>query len=140
MEAKFWKAICERLELAEFAAHQYDDGRREEIVAVFRDTFRKKTMAQWEAALADLDLCVSGIRTADEAMDFPLFREREMFVEAPGADGQPETTIGVSVKLSRTPGAVRTASVQFGQDTEKILIELGYSKAQIADFAETGIT
>ena len=140
VEAKFWKAICERLELDAYAAHQYDDARREEIVAAFRDTFRRKTMAQWEDALADLDLCVSGIRNADEAMDFPLFREREMFVEAPGADGHPETTIGVSVKLSRTPGAVRTASVRFGQDTEKILAELGYSPEQIADFAETGVT
>jgi len=140
VEAKFWKAICERLGLDAYAAHQYDDARREEIVAAFRDTFRKKTMAQWEEALADLDLCVSGIRTADEAMDFPLFREREMFVEAPGADGNPETTIGVSVKLSRTPGVVRTASVRFGQDTEKILMELGYSPEQIADFAETGVT
>jgi len=69
-----------------------------------------------------------------------LFREREMVVEAPGASGHPETTVGVSVKLSRTPGEVRTASVQFGQDTDKILSELGYSPEQIADFAETGVT
>jgi crotonobetainyl-CoA:carnitine CoA-transferase CaiB-like acyl-CoA transferase len=139
VEGKFWRAICERLGLAEFAGHQYDDNRRKEIVAVFRDTFRTKTMAQWEKALADLDLCVSGVRTADEVLDFPLFREREMVVEAPGADGQPETTIGVPVKLSRTPGSVRSASVHFGQDTEKILLELGYSPEQIADLASDGI-
>ena len=140
VEGKFWKAICERLDLTEYADHQYDDSRRQEIVAAFRDTFRKKTMAQWEAELADLDLCVSGIRTADEAMDFPLFRDRQMVVDAPGASGGNETTIGVSVKLSRTPGSVRTASVQFGQDTETVLLELGYDKTQIAEFAKTGIT
>ena len=138
VEGKFWQAICERLGLSEFAGHQYDDDRREEIIAVFRDTFRTKTMAQWEESLADLDLCVSGVRTADEVLDFPLFREREMVVEAPGADGRSETTIGVPVKLSRTPGAVRSASVHFGQDTEKILLELGYRPEQIAELASDG--
>ncbi len=138
VEGKFWQAICERLGLSEFAGHQYDDDRREEIIAVFRDTFRTKTMAQWEELLADLDLCVSGVRTADEVLDFPLFRERAMVVEAPGADGRSETTIGVPVKLSRTPGSVRSASVHFGQDTEKILLELGYRPEQIADLASHG--
>ena len=140
VESKFWKAICQRLELTEYAPAQYDDAKREEVITAFRETFRKKTLAQWEAELADLDLCVSGIRTADEAADFPLFRERKMFLEAPGASGKEETTIGVPVKLSRTPGAVQNASVQFGQDTEKILTELGFDKDRIAEFAEKGIT
>lgn len=139
VESKFWQAICERLGLSHFAGHQYDDNRRHEIIAAFRDTFRTKTMAQWEESLAGLDLCVSGVRTADEVLDFPLFREREMVVEAPGADGRPETTIGVPVKLSRTPGSVRSASVHFGQDTEKILMELGYRPEQIAKLASDGI-
>jgi len=139
VEGKFWQAICERLGLSEFAGHQYDDDRREEIITVFRDTFRTKTMAQWEESLADLDLCVSGVRTADEVLDFSLFREREMVVEAPGADGRAETTIGVPVKLSRTPGSVRSASVHFGQDTEKILLELGYRPEQIAELAADGV-
>jgi crotonobetainyl-CoA:carnitine CoA-transferase CaiB-like acyl-CoA transferase len=139
VEGKFWQAICERLGLCEYAGHQYDDGRRHEIVAAFRDTFRTRTMAQWEESLAGLDLCVSGVRTADEVLDFPLFREREMVVEATGADGRSETTIGVPVKLSRTPGSVRSASVHFGQDTEKILSELGYRPEQIAALASDGI-
>ncbi len=134
VESKFWKAICERLGLEKYAGFQYDDSRRKEIIAAFREIFRKKTLAQWEAALADLDLCISGIQTADEAIDFPLFREREMFVEAPGASGETETTIGVPVKLSHTPGRVRNASVAFGQDTAAILQELGYSPEEMAAF------
>ena len=139
VESKFWKAICERLGLEPYAGLQYDDNRRDEIIAAFRDTFRQKTLAQWEAELADLDLCVSGIQTADEAIDFPLFREREMFVEAPGASGTTETTIGVPVKLSETPGEVRNASVSFGQDTQRILQELGYSAEEIAALDAQGI-
>lgn len=139
VESKFWKAICGRLGLEKYAGFQYDDSRRKEIVAAFRDTFRRKTMAQWEAELADLDLCISGIRTADEAMDFGLFREREMFVKAPGVSGKEEATIGVPVKLSRTPGQVRNASVAFGQDTGTILHELGYSAEEVAEFDAMGI-
>jgi crotonobetainyl-CoA:carnitine CoA-transferase CaiB-like acyl-CoA transferase len=139
VEGKFWKALCQRLEVPEYIDHQYDDGRRTEIVKAFTEIFRQRTLAQWEAALSDLDLCVSGIRSPDEATDFDLFREREMFVRAPGQDGRNETAIGVPVKLSRTPGRVRTASVGFGRDTAKILRELGYNKKEIDGLSKQGI-
>jgi crotonobetainyl-CoA:carnitine CoA-transferase CaiB-like acyl-CoA transferase len=72
-------------------------------------------------------------------MDDPLFREREMFLELKGNAGQKQAAIGVPVKLSDTPGSVRSAAVDFGESTPSILKELGYTQDQITEFTETDV-
>jgi crotonobetainyl-CoA:carnitine CoA-transferase CaiB-like acyl-CoA transferase len=49
------------------------------------------------------------------------------------------TTLGVPVKLSETPGTVRTPPVDFGESTVSILQELGYTEDQIKAFADKGV-
>jgi crotonobetainyl-CoA:carnitine CoA-transferase CaiB-like acyl-CoA transferase len=51
-----------------------------------------------------------------------------MIVEVAGKDGKKTLAIGVPVKLSETPGSISTPPVAFGENTEAILKELGYSK------------
>ena len=56
-----------------------------------------------------------------------------------GKDGKPSKVLGVPVKLSETPGAIRTAAVEFGENTSAVLTELGYSKEEIKTFEKEGI-
>ena len=47
--------------------------------------------------------------------------------------------LGVPIKLSDTPGGVRTAPPTLGQHTDQILsIDLGLSDAEIAHLRQTG--
>jgi len=139
VESQFWKTLCEHLGLPQYIPLQYDEERKEEIITVLRETFRQKTMAQWEAEFSQMDVCVSGINSLKEVLTEPLFREREMVVELTGANGHPEKALGVPVKLSQTPGAVRNASIGFGADTESILHEYGYTTEQIRQFTEADV-
>jgi crotonobetainyl-CoA:carnitine CoA-transferase CaiB-like acyl-CoA transferase len=77
VEGKFWQAICERLGLSEFAGHQYDDDRREEIIAVFRDTFRTKTMAQWENRWPIWTSASAACARPTKCWTFPVSRKRD---------------------------------------------------------------
>ncbi|RJQ75202.1 MAG: CoA transferase [Desulfobacteraceae bacterium] len=131
LEGRFWKQLCHQLDLERYADLQYDESRRLEIIEALRTCFLKKGQAEWESALADLDLCVSAVRTIDEALDSALFRARDMVMQVPGADGASETALGVPVKLSATPGSVRTPRARFGEHTHKILREYGYAEEQI---------
>jgi crotonobetainyl-CoA:carnitine CoA-transferase CaiB-like acyl-CoA transferase len=73
-------------------------------------------------------------------LEDPLFRQRQMVVEIKGNDGKTSKTLGVPVKLSETPGAVRTPPVEFGASTTEILRGLGYSEKDIKEFEEAGVT
>jgi crotonobetainyl-CoA:carnitine CoA-transferase CaiB-like acyl-CoA transferase len=131
LEGRFWKRLCKELGLEQYAHLQYDEARRVEIIEAVQACFSRKSAGEWEEALGGLDLCVSAVRTIDEAMALPLFRERAMVVEVPRADGSNETALGVPVKLGASPGSVRTARAGFGQHTKEILKQYGYSHQQI---------
>lgn len=139
VEQRFWNRLCDLLGVPEYAPLQYDEGRREEIVAFLRRTFRQKPLEAWEALLGGHDICWGRVQTLEEVLADPLFRAREMVVDLPGADGRPTPALGVPVKLSATPGAIRTAPVGFGDSTHEILRELGFSDEQIRALADGGV-
>jgi crotonobetainyl-CoA:carnitine CoA-transferase CaiB-like acyl-CoA transferase len=131
VENRFWKTLCEHFGVPQYAALQYDDSHRQEILDFMRSTFRKKTLDEWDAELANLEICWGKVQTFSEMLADPLFREREMIVEIQGKAGNKEAAIGVPVKLSETPGSVRSAAVDFGESTSAILKELGYTEEEI---------
>ena len=139
LEDRFWRRLCQGLGLEELADHQYDEDRRVEIVKRFRNLFRTRSLAEWEEKFADMDACVCGVQTMDELAEDSLFREREMVVDLEGAEGESLTTLGVAVKLDRTPGSVRRPPPAFGADTRAVLRELGYPEKRIDEFHKEGI-
>ncbi len=139
VENRFWKNLCEFLEVPEYTPLQYDEDRRQEIIDFMKATFLKKTFAQWKKDLTGIDACCEPIQNLSEVLKDPLFREREMIVEVAGKDGKKTPAIGVPVKLSETPGSVSTPPVAFGENTEAILKELGYSKKKIEELSGIGV-
>jgi crotonobetainyl-CoA:carnitine CoA-transferase CaiB-like acyl-CoA transferase len=139
VEHRFWKKLCEHLDFPEYGGLQYDDNRRLEIIDMLRSVFRRKTLDQWESELADLDICWGKVQNLEDVLKDPLFREREMVVDLEGKDGKTTPVFGVPVKLSKTPGKVRTPAVGFGESTVPILREIGYAEDDIAAFQKKGI-
>jgi len=134
LEPRFWKTLCEHLQVPEYIDLQYDKDRRREIIDRLRSVFRAKPLSRWKTELDSLEICWSPVQTMEEALDDPLFRRRNMILETPAG-----RTIGVPVKLSRCPGSVRTTPPAFGEHTRAILKELGYHADQIEDFFNRGV-
>jgi crotonobetainyl-CoA:carnitine CoA-transferase CaiB-like acyl-CoA transferase len=139
VENRFWKQLCDTLAIPEYSPLQYDDQRREEILQSMRKTFKQKTLDEWDAILADLDICWGKIQSISEVLEDPLFLQRETVFEIEGRDGKKSKTLGVAVKLSETPGSVRTPPVDFGESTASILQEMGYTQEDIKEFEEKGV-
>ena len=139
VENRFWKTLCEHFGVPQYTSLQYDDSGRNEILHFMRATFKKKTLAEWDAELADLEICYGRVQTFSEMLADPLFREREMILELAGRAGEKKPAIGVPVKLSETPGSVRNAAVDFGESTGAILKELGYTEEEITLLARKDV-
>ena len=139
VENRFWKRLCDHLGVSEYTTLQYDDSRREEILDFMRSTFKSKTLDEWNAELAHLEICWGKVQTLSEVLDDPLFQEREMILELQGKSGEKQPAIGVPVKLSATPGSIRSQAVDFGKNTAPILKELGYSQDQITEFTKKDV-
>jgi crotonobetainyl-CoA:carnitine CoA-transferase CaiB-like acyl-CoA transferase len=135
VENHFWQNLCHHLGKPEYGPLQFDETRREEIIAFMREQFRRKPLDQWESEFRGLDVCVAPIRTVAEAMQDPLFSRRGMVSET----DQTTPVVGVPVLLSETPGSVRTAPPAFGENTDQILGELGYGEAEIEALREKGV-
>jgi len=139
VENRFWKRLCEIMEIPGYASLQYDEVRRVEITEFMRAAFRKKTLDEWEIILSSEDVCWGRVQNLSEVLEDPLFAEREMIVEFAAKDGKKSKALGVPVKLSRTPGSVRTPPPSFGENTEDILSELGYENNRIKKFGKKGV-
>jgi crotonobetainyl-CoA:carnitine CoA-transferase CaiB-like acyl-CoA transferase len=69
----------------------------------------------------------------------PQIQAREMVVELDHPRAGHIKNIGVPVKLSDTPGKIRTPAPLLGQHTKEVLAEIGYSSDEIAAFEEEGV-
>ena len=139
VEHRFWKRLCEYLDIPEYIDLQYDDASRTEIIDTLRSIFRHRTLDQWEKDLGNLDICWGRVQTLDEVLTAPLFKARDMVINLKGEDGTETQMLGIPVKLSQTPGRVRTQAVGFGESTVSILKELGYTDKDITAFQDKGV-
>ncbi len=140
VENRFWRRLCEILEApADYAMLQYDEARRMEIHEFLIARFKEKTLAEWEALLAREDVCMGPVLNLAEVLSDPLFIAREMSVEISDKSGEKIRAIGTPVKLSDTKGGIRTPPVGFGESTDKVLANLGYSEGEIKALRAKGV-
>jgi len=75
-----------------------------------------------------------------EVFDDPQVKARELinFVEYPGS-ARPVPTPNTPVRLSETPGEVRSRAPMLGEHTDEILRELAFSDVEITVFRDSGV-
>lgn len=141
VENRFWEVLCKHLEMTEYIPLQYDEARKEEIIDTFREVFKTKTLDEWDRELSGLDVCYAPVRTLDEVLEDPFFRDRQMVASPRGAQGAKFDSyqIGIPIKMKGTPGSLRTPPVEFGENTDEILTGLGYSKDKIETLRKSGV-
>jgi len=74
-----------------------------------------------------------------EVMDDPQVRHREMVVDLDHPRAGRIRVNGVPVKLSETPGSVRTPPPVLGEHTEAVLRELGVGAGEVAALRDEGV-
>lgn len=100
----------------------------EPVRAFLRSAFVQRTLAEWTAFLAPLDVAWAPVRTLHEAVHSEHAAARGMRVEQPA--GQPH--LGLPIKFAREPGVLDGRLETQGASTEAVLRAAGLSAEAVA--------
>jgi crotonobetainyl-CoA:carnitine CoA-transferase CaiB-like acyl-CoA transferase len=109
-----------------------------EIVAALSNIFLGKTRAEWLPILIKADTCVSPVNEINELFEDPQIIARKMVVELDHPTLGKIKQVGIPFKMSETQPEIRSMAPLTGQNTEEILLELGYTKADIKKMKDAG--
>ena len=98
---------------------------RERLVPVLREHSR----AHWNDVFSRAGVPCGAVRDVPDALSDPQLLARHMIEAVEHAAAGTLKVLGVPIKLSETPGSVRTAPPMLGQHTMQVLGELGMSPA-----------
>jgi len=139
-EPWLWENFCKAIERPDFArfarkpdqfvraANPEEAAARDAIEAVIRTRDRD----DWYEFLVKHDVCVGKVYEIEEMVRDPQIAHRGMIVDVEHPTHGRVRQFGVAIKLSETPGTVRTAAPLAGEHTEAILKDLGLGADEIA--------
>jgi crotonobetainyl-CoA:carnitine CoA-transferase CaiB-like acyl-CoA transferase len=131
-----WKKFCAVTGLPEdprFATNRQRVTSYDALRPLVAATLTTQPRQYWIDRLTAAGVPCGSVRNLQELFDDAQLQAREMIARVEHATIGPLRTLGVNVKLSQTPGAVRTAPPTLGQHTERVLRgDLQMSDADIA--------
>jgi crotonobetainyl-CoA:carnitine CoA-transferase CaiB-like acyl-CoA transferase len=133
--------LSEALEIPELErvpdAQAYE--RREEAATGVARALKSRTTSQWIEIFGKRGIWHSAINDYSRLADDPQVVHNKSFMTVPGATGAPITLVAHPVRYDGQAPEVRLAPQKLGAQTADILAELGYDRAAIEGFFETGV-
>jgi crotonobetainyl-CoA:carnitine CoA-transferase CaiB-like acyl-CoA transferase len=139
-----WERLLECLEAPElgedprFALNSARMANLDALVDVLSEYFIKRSTEDWLEELEAAGIPAGPVLSIKEMQSDPQAIAREMVPETDHPVAGKVKTIGLPVKLSKTPGGVTSPAPLFGQHTREVLAEAGYSSSEIAALLESG--
>jgi crotonobetainyl-CoA:carnitine CoA-transferase CaiB-like acyl-CoA transferase len=110
----------------------------EDLRARLAPVLLERSRTHWIDLLTEAGVPCGAVRSVPDALADPQILARHMIEAVEHATAGPLKVLGVPIKLSETPGSVRTAPPTLGQHTTQILNELGMAGKEIAELLRTG--
>ncbi|MHC1595272.1 MAG: CaiB/BaiF CoA transferase family protein [Candidatus Syntropharchaeales archaeon] len=136
IEEKFWEDMCrgmERPDLIERHGFGLSDEEKEALRDELKSIFAGKTQAEWLKIFEDKDTCITPVQTVEEALNAPVFNQRDMIFEMDHPKEGKIKQIALPIKFSETPAVKRSPPPLLGEHTEEVLKGLGYDDAKIEE-------
>ena len=141
-----WRRFCDAMGLEhikedpKFAINKDRVDNRLELQEILDPFFAEKTVGETIETLRGAGIPCGPINNLEQVLNEPQILAREMVVDIDVPVAGPTKVTGVPIKLSETPGAVRTPPPTLGQHTEEVLESvLGMDEAQRNVLREEGV-
>jgi len=139
-----WRRFCPaigRPELAEdprFRTNKDRLAHYPELRSLLEAVLAARTRADWTERFHAASVPCGSVRDVAEVLADPHLQAREMIGTLEHATLGPVRVMGTPIKLSQTPGSLRTPPPTLGQHTAAVLGELGYDQSMIASLKASG--
>jgi crotonobetainyl-CoA:carnitine CoA-transferase CaiB-like acyl-CoA transferase len=147
MEPWLWSNFCDAVHLPELKQHQMhrsdfhqeaseeQKGAREKLATLFKT----RTSKEWQLFFREKDVCVGEVNDVQDALKDPQLLERGMVTAEEFSGVENSKQPGIAIKLSETPGAIRSRPPKLGEHNQEILSSLGFAGNQIRKWADNGV-
>ncbi len=137
---RYWPDFCRAMGISQLEKdNKFRDSsarkqNAEEIVAILDGLFVKKPLNEWLTffSQAEGDFIYGPINRASELLTDPQALANEYITDSDHCVWGHIKTVGLPYKFSRSPGSLRRAAPEFGEHTEEILLEMGYTWEDIS--------
>jgi len=111
----------------------------EALAPILQEELLKKTSNEWIKIFDEKGLPCGPINSITEMHNDPHTLDRKMVIEVDNKKAGKSKAIGMPIKFSDTNANTEIGAPNFGQHTDEILIQFGYSAEQIKDYKDKGI-
>lgn len=142
---RMWVSLCEVLELPglpadpRFLTNEMRHTHREALMPLLEAAFAKRTRTEWLDKLNACGVPCAPVNTIADALVDPQVLHRGMVGKVEHTLGGEIGLLGNPIKMSRSPSAPVRSPPVFGQHTDEVLHDAGFSSAQIAQWREQGL-
>jgi len=143
---KLWRTFCPLLDLPalvddpRFVTNAARNANRPALIDALQASFLTRTFEDWEAILAPAGIPMGAINTIDRVVAHPQVAARGALVESDHPVAGRVRSVGPPVRMSDTPGRVRTPAPLLGEHTEEVLSSrLGLTAAEITRLRHAGV-
>tara|TARA_B110000483_G_scaffold114228_1_gene138647 strand:+ start:2799 stop:4007 length:1209 start_codon:yes stop_codon:yes gene_type:complete len=106
---------------------------------ILADKFVENSTQTWMVELESAGVLCARVQSFRDAIDDPQVRANNMVVEMEHPVAGKLKLLGTPIRMHGTPGTLRTPPPNLGEHNHSVLVELGYSEAQIAEFEAQGV-
>ncbi|HEX2340889.1 MAG TPA: CaiB/BaiF CoA-transferase family protein [Vicinamibacterales bacterium] len=139
-----WRRFCGAIGLddlgrdARFATNSDRVTRYDELRPLLAARLLERPRAAWLEALTAAGVPCGSVRSVGEVLADPQLAARDMIAHLDHAAAGAIRTLGVPIKLSNTPGGVRTPPPRLGEHTDAVLRDLGFPEEEIGRLRAAG--
>ena len=142
---KLWKEFCPaigRPDLTDDPRYRNNSQRaknRDTLIPTLQEVFLTRSYEDWEAVLLPRGIPMGAINGIGEVVKHPQVAARGTLVEMDHPRSGKVRMVGAPVRLSETPGSVRSPAPTLGEHTDEVLRDvLGLPAAEISALRSSG--